>query len=480
MRQLLRSQDGVALPVASGMLLVISLLVVGFFTVSLRVNDTSVEDRSSKRALAAAEAGLQIAVYRLNQLNGTDEAIREASCLTGTPTPTWEEPTAGECPAVHEDESLGNGAEYTYYVTHEGGAAGCVEHPDIPATDDDRCITSTGTVNDVIRRVQARVISRPLVPNFGSTGLVGKSLVYAWNSINLTTNVGSNELVKFENSVNVHDNPALGVDGSIMLLTGGEYDEGNGVNVDGNGGNPVEVTVPFDMPVPNFEPVEISNNNDLLPDSVFEGGALERHKRRFKLGNSATYTFSPGTYHFCNVELGNSVNLRFTHAGGQPTRIFVDSPSREGSVCEGQADPSGTFGADNSVRINVDVGQREELLEVYLYGSDQEDTRNAYTWCSDLNGGGLDGECKSDFMLDNSVQFYGSVYAPRSSVQAHNSVTITGSIAGDKIRFYNSITFNLTNPAISDRIIPASAAERKGWTECQSQPAVSTDPESGC
>ena len=478
MRQLLRSQDGVALPVASGMLLVIAILVVGFFSVSLRVNDTSVEDRSSKRALAAAEAGLQMAVYRLNQLNGTDESIREVSCLTGTTTPAWVLPTAGECPAI--TESIGNGGQYTYHVTHEGGAAGCVEHPDIPATGDDRCVTSTGTVNGVSRRVQARVISRPLVPNFGTTGLVGKSLVYAWNSINLTTNVGSNELVKFENSVNVHDNPALGVDGSILLFTDGVYDEGGSVNVDGNGGNPVEVTVPFDMPVPNFEPVETSNNNDLLPNSVFDGLAAGRHRRRFKLGNSQTYTMAPGTYHFCNVELGNSASLRFTHAGGQPTRIFVDSPSREGSICEGQADPAGTFGADNSVLINVDVGQREELLEVYLYGTDHNDTRSPYSWCTDLNGGGLEGECKSDFMLDNSVDFYGSVYAPNSTVQAHNSVDIFGSIASDGIRFYNSINFQLTLPAIDDRIIPASAAERKGWTECRPELAVSTDPESGC
>jgi hypothetical protein len=479
-RELFRSQDGVALPVASGMLLVISLLVVGFFTVSLRVNDTSVEDRSSKRALAAAEAGLQMAVYRLNQLNGTDESIREVSCLTGTTTPAWVAPTAGECPAV--TESLGNGAQYTYHVTHEGGAAGCVEHPDIPATGDDRCITSIGTVNGVNRRVQARVISRPLVPNFGSTGLVGKSLVYAWNSINLTTNVGSNELVRFENSVNVHDNPALGVDGSILLLAGGQYDEGNGVNVDGNNGNPVEINVPFDMPTPNFESVESfsANDTDLLPNSVFEGGFAERSKRRFKLGNSQTYTMAPGTYHFCNVELGNSASLRFTHAGNQPTRIFVDSPSRPGSVCEGQADPSGTFGADNSVMINVDVGQREELLEVYLYGTAHNDTRSPYTWCTDLNGGGLEGECKSDFMLDNSVDFYGSVYAPNSTVQAHNSVDIFGSVAGDGIRFYNSINFQLTLPAIEDRIIPATAAERKGWTECRPEATVAGDPESGC
>ena len=79
-----------ALPVASGMLMVVSILVVGFFTVAMGVNTTSVEDRSSKRALAAAEAGLQTAVYRLNLLNQSSQA-NAGNCLTTTwvRSPTW-------------------------------------------------------------------------------------------------------------------------------------------------------------------------------------------------------------------------------------------------------------------------------------------------------------------------------------------------------------------------------------------------------
>jgi Tfp pilus assembly protein PilX len=93
MRRLTTSQEGVALPVASAMLLVISLFVIGFFSVTLQVNETSIEDRSSKRALAAAEAGLQTALYRMNEFPGTSQPTQ---CFTTGFTPL----VGGECPAA--------------------------------------------------------------------------------------------------------------------------------------------------------------------------------------------------------------------------------------------------------------------------------------------------------------------------------------------------------------------------------------------
>ena len=474
MRQLMRSEDGVALPVASGMLMVVSILVVGFFAVSMRVNDTSVESRSSKRALAAAEAGLQTAVYRLNLLNQSATA-NAANCLTTT----WVAPTGGEC--TGQNESIGNGAQFTYFVTPAttAGSAGCVTVSGVATSATDRCITSVGTVNGVSRRVQTRVVQQPTttIPDFNSVGLVGKSLVYAWNSVKMTSDVGSNTRVEFQNSIEVNDNDAINVDGKVMLLTGGQYVPGNSVTVEGG---TQTVTTPFDLPMPDFETVETTNNNGNLTTDL--GTAWNSTTRRINL-SSGERTIRPGTYHVCGVHLGNSVKLKFSHTGGARTKIYVDSPSRTGSeACAGQADPAGTFGADNSVEINTESGEREELLDIYMYGTPYNDTRTPYSWCADLNGGGLVGECRSDFMLDNSVNFYGSVYAPNSTVQAHNSVKIWGSLAADKIRFYNSIEFNLTGPVINKPAETGAtgAATRRGWGECRPAPTTSADPESGC
>jgi Tfp pilus assembly protein PilX len=471
-RQMLRSEDGVALPVASGLLLVVSILVVGFFTVSLQVNETSSDDRSSKRALAAAEAGLQTAIYRLNSLNATAVA-NSSRCLRAGWENTLTNP-AGECAGY--SESLGNGASYTYYVTPAtaAGSAGCATVPGVATSTSDRCITSIGTVNGVTRRIQTRVVQTPSVPDFNAFGLVGKSLVYAWNSVNMTTDVGSNAQVRFENSVSVSDDDAINVDGKVVLLTGGQYIAGNSVNVEGG---TQTTTTPFDMPVPDFEAVENSNTNANLTTDL--GTAWNSTTRRIDLATGER-TIRPGTYHTCGVFLGNSVRLKFSHTGNARTKIYVDSPSRPGSMCAGQADPAGTFGADNSVEINKEVGEREELLDIYMYGTTLNDTRSRYSWCTDLNSGGLEAECRSDFMLDNSVIFEGSVYSPNSTVQAHNSVTIIGSVAADNIRFYNSINFTLTGPTINKPAEAPGAATRKGWTECRPEPTTPSDPESGC
>jgi hypothetical protein len=231
------------------------------------------------------------------------------------------------------------------------------------------------------------------------------------------------------------------------------------------------------MPMPDFEAVEslAANDNENLVADL--GTSWNATTRRINAGNSVIKTIRPGIYHVCGVHLGNSVNLKFSHAGGARTRIYVDSPWRPGSVCAGQADPAGTFTADNSVNFNMESGQREELVDIYMYGTTANDTRNRYSWCSDS---GLEASCRSDFMLDNSVNFYGSVYAPNSTIQAHNSVNWQGSAAGDKIRFFNSVNFQVTGPTIDKPGEGSGAAQRRGWAECKPLPSVSTDPESGC
>ena len=144
------------------------------------------------------------------------------------------------------------------------GSAGCMTLSGVATSATDRCITSVGTVNGVSRRVQTRVVQQPTtsIPDFNSVGLVGKSLVYAWNSVKMSSDVGSNTRVEFQNSIEVNDNDAINVDGKVMLLTGGQYVPGNSVTVEGG---TQTVTTPFELPMPPFEAAETTNNNEHLP-----------------------------------------------------------------------------------------------------------------------------------------------------------------------------------------------------------------------
>jgi Tfp pilus assembly protein PilX len=470
----LRQENGVALPVATWMLVIVSLLVTGAFTVALRLSDTTVGDRSQKRALAAAEAGLQTAVQRLNQIRYPP--VPSTHCMTTQAVL----PVAGECPAAPW-ETLGNNSSFTYYVTpHLGTTGTCVSLPTVTVNPTDRCVTAIGTASGITRRLQVRVAEQPGSIGFTQVGVVGKDLVYTWNSDELHSDVGSNTEVNFGNSTKLFADPSLDIEGAVKLAPGATpgYIEGSSVTVPGGVDT---VSVPFQLPPVDFESVENANNNSVLPATRYNSTT-----RRFTL-SSGTYTFPAGTYHFCRLLLGNSAKLQFS--GSALTKVYIDSPSRTNSVCNNAGadlNHDGTFNADNSVKIN-ETGGHEEFLEIYLWGTGREDIRPRY---SVANGSGWDcdwvastakpGECTSDFMLDNSIKFWGTVYAPNSSVQAHNSVEWYGAVGADKIRFYNSIKFWLTDAVKNKPSGTQGASVRRGWSECMPEPTVTTDPESGC
>jgi hypothetical protein len=168
MKRVLREQAGIALPAALGVLVVIGLLSSSLFAVSLRLNDTSTASRDGKRALAAADSGLEAAMFRMNVAGFQDtdqcfttEGIDPAS---GTDPETGTSPAADECAGIEGD--LGNDSSYTYYVTPElqdgDVCAGLpVHHSDADGevTVTQRCVTSVGEVNGERRRIQARVAS---------------------------------------------------------------------------------------------------------------------------------------------------------------------------------------------------------------------------------------------------------------------------------------------------------------------------------
>jgi Tfp pilus assembly protein PilX len=251
-RRPFKSQEGVALPVAMAMMLVISLFVVAFFTTALQVNDTSVKDRSTKRALSAAEAGLQMAIYRLNRIGSN----QPTQCLTTTPTTTtWVAlPPSGQCPAS-SDEHVGNGASFSYYVTPEishlpAAQRSCVLLPGQTLANTDRCITVIGTSSGVQRRLQVRAATLTGATSYKAIGLMSKSLMFAGNSAELKSNVGVNGVAHFGNSAKTFPGPT-GITGAILRAPGSTYETSGSSQVIAGGQQ--SVATPFVFPPTDFD-----------------------------------------------------------------------------------------------------------------------------------------------------------------------------------------------------------------------------------
>jgi Tfp pilus assembly protein PilX len=467
----LRNQDGVAMPVMTWMLVVVSLLVTGFFTVSVQLSDSTNEDRSSKRALAAAEAGLQTAVYRLNQID-----VAATQCLADAPTNPG---TGSECQASSAVQ-LGGGASVTYYVTptFENLPAGdqvCVSVLDQASMPTDRCVTAVGSVNGVTRRLQVRVANQPGPPTFNQVGVLGKTQVFLGNSSEVKADVGTNGNAHFGNSAKTFELTNIDVEGSVLRGPGSTYTtEGSGQVVAGG-----QVFVPaFE-----FDPIDFAAAQTAAVNLTTPGWTKSGYNTTTKHWVvSGTQSLNPGTYLFCRLHLNDGAKLRFPHAS-QPTKVYIDSPSRVGSPCYGQAlahpTHAGTFTADNSNEINMDAG-KEHLVDFFVGGTAVNGTRNRYPFCDPKGSPIKFEECRSDVVMDNSVKIKASIYAPTTTVEANNSVEWWGAIGADKIRFNNSVKFELTE-AVKERPSGSQgAALRTAWGECRPTPDSANDPESGC
>ncbi|HEX3693663.1 MAG TPA: hypothetical protein VHU13_09995, partial [Solirubrobacteraceae bacterium] len=68
-RKLLATEDGVAMVVAMMVLFIVIALATAAITTTLTTNSSTKRDNNVKAALAAAEAGVQTAIYRLNILH---------------------------------------------------------------------------------------------------------------------------------------------------------------------------------------------------------------------------------------------------------------------------------------------------------------------------------------------------------------------------------------------------------------------------
>ena len=67
-RRAFESEDGVAIVVAIGALTVLLALSAMAFTGAMQLNESSNADREGRDAFQSAEAGLEVATYRVNNL----------------------------------------------------------------------------------------------------------------------------------------------------------------------------------------------------------------------------------------------------------------------------------------------------------------------------------------------------------------------------------------------------------------------------
>jgi len=443
----LAQQSGLATPVVVAVMAVVSLLAAGGALAALGASDGATEDRRAKRALAAAEAGVQEAAYRLAALRPD-----KTKCLGAGGTAVT--PVAGEC-ATPVTGSVAADTTFAYHATPAlpTGAA-CADLPTLASdpTSTDHCVTSTGTVTGIKRRLQARVrVTRTTI--FGVIGLLGLDGVNIENSGKVWSDVGSNGLVRGGNSTEIY--------GDVMVPS-----TAPDPTISGSTPDIVEMPAPWALAQTDFAPA--SNNNAALPAAL--GTAWNAGSREAVLSGKS-YTLPAGTYLMCELWIDQSVDIHLSGASStSPVRIFVDSPDRPGSIC---AAGRGRVCMDNSIKFNRPGNAA--ALEIYVYGSQAHCQAGRPGMPFQASSYRTD----APVVLNNSVDFNGTIYAPTSAVRLNNSIKMDGGIAARSIYLENSVDF-LNPDSVKVKPPAVGPVRRLSWVECRSRPTSAADPESGC
>src|SRR5688500_17360749 len=293
MMRRLRDQSGIALPAALGVLAVVGTLSTATFAVSTRLNVTSTASRDSKRALAAADAGLEAAMFRMNEigLQSASKCFKTAAVdpATGTDPETTGAPAGGE--GAGTKESMGTGSSYTYYVTPALGdgdvCAGLPVHhtdPNGEVTVTQRCVTSIGEAAGERRRIQARVASYIGTQLFPIGGILAINGIKANNNSIVSGMLGSNGQIALGNNSVITGGIQLGTQSSPPPVLG------NGSTV---GGNPPvsyrsEAQGQFVLP-----PVDMGNTALPKPPDGVGSHENKRIATGQDAGSRVTYTDTP-------------------------------------------------------------------------------------------------------------------------------------------------------------------------------------------
>jgi hypothetical protein len=429
LRDLAISEQGIALPVALFAMISSMALASAAVMATVDVQQGSKRDNSSKSAIAAADAGANIARLRMNRyayvLSSGNPCLKVGS--GGTLEATAAE--AGWCPAV---SGTVGGASYSYRTSPVGVACGTYN----------LCVVATGTAGGVSRRIEVAYnsgtpVGGEKITEFEKNGVYNPGAnegVISYEDLHIENadvgvNVGSNGNVTVDNGGIICGNVRNGV-GKITDIAKNGQQCGGYQQTEGT------ITMP---PVSSFMPAGLATTNSdyrlvtctqTKPTSLPTGCQLDSYNGRrsstspwngnagvktLETENNSTLTLSGGDYFMCKLILSNNSHLIM--AAGAQVRIFFDKPEncKLGAGAK-QIDIGNN--ADITATGNQTTPNNFEMPGFYLLGSTSIPTKIELSNNSGTN----------EFVL----------YAPNTEIIVKNKAIYKGLIAGKKVLINNN------------------------------------------
>ena len=448
----LRDQRGIAVPS------VIILIAIGtaFATAAALAAVTAlrgtVRDHDSKAALAAANSGVDVALYRQNEVLLTDDST---FCLVESVTSLVLEGPLGDGWCGQKTGTVGD-AQYDYRAKVER----------LNLSQRRLSIVSTGTAGEVSRRVA--------VSAYAPTGeaLLGDSGAIGLNSLTIG-GASSVELPPGATSGGAASNGDIVLEDSGQLCGSAQYGTGHGVVEEGSATFPTpgcpggegEGFLTLGRPV-----LPATNDNGRITaagttgnDTVSPTTALgnpnrfswDPNTRELALKSNTTLTLGGSNYVLCKLEMEGNSTLVVAGPTNARTRIYFDSPENCGYG--GGATQLSMIGQSSIVA----TGGNANAAAFLMVGSDSEPVPNVV----------LSGNAKqNEFML----------YAPGHDVTVTGNSTYLGGIAGLNTSLNGSATIQIPSSITNFSASVLIRFVRERFVECNAVLPTGGAPDASC
>lgn len=507
-RRDLRDESGFSLAVAvCSLALMLSLSSLALKEVVSVLHQTAHQD-NAKRALQAADAAIDVAVFRADRADLGNainidplhpDAITAQNCVVsrgdvaggidlapldalGPADPNghrW-------CPAT-DPEPVGDGratARYRMSQLLRIGSGPCGASSTLGL---DREIVAVGRAGGVTRRVHAR-LRAPLAL------LSGAAVQAASSTQPLTMRDSARVLGDVQANASITGTPANVISGRATSGSGGSV---SGVVPAGSKGAACQ---PFVLPQVDQGSAAAANDNALRSDGCVDLTALvavsckpllvttggvtyDAATRSLRVWGNGRTVLSGSTYSFCSIRLENSAVLQI-RSTTPVTRIFIDDPD----ACRSGGAPianAGQITIDGQARIvNCHLQTQPESLQIYAKGSATLATTQTLQGAGLLSGAARLALCGANVPLVGEPAV---VYAPRSTVEFGGATALAGQLAGNVVHLSGTSAVQAVNALINlgrlgaNPILPLYKPSE--YVECTGlafERLPASDPAQGC
>ncbi|MGI8460959.1 MAG: hypothetical protein ACR2OC_04860 [Solirubrobacterales bacterium] len=424
-------------------------------------------DNDSKAALAAADAGAQVALYRQNQVLTTNllPCVAEDVAVGGQNPPLVSAPlninsNQGFCNPV--SGTVGD-ASYEYEVSPPSLTDPLLGHKRRVS------IVSTGTANGITRRVKVTATAPTGEAIFGDAGAIGIDELTLGGSSGVSLDTGAT-------IGGAGSNGDVVLSASGLLCGAAQFGYGHGVVDNGgeqcpgftNGEGQINLGTPV-LPSTNDNP-RITNVNQVGGDTSSPSNAFTSGKIIFdasigslRLQSNATLTLGGTNYIFCDLTLiGNST---LVIAGPASTRIYIRDPNDP--ACDRDPVAAGVQGPPQP--------------QVYISGNSSiVTTSDDPTRAAILMLGAADGTATSALLTGNSKQNEFALYAPNTDITTTGNSTYLGMMAGKSLNLGGSTSIQIPSTALNFDASILTTFVRERFVECSTTVPAGGAPDANC